>query len=408
MSFNGSGTYSRPSNSFSNPTTGQTISSTAADALFDDMETAIGGTIQKDGQCVMTGQFKAANGTVGAPSYTFGTDLDCGLYRIGADNIGVAVGGAVALNISGGSITTSVNFTPATNDGAALGSASLGFADAHLASGGVINWANGDVTITHATNLVTFSGASSGWLFNETIAPATNDGAALGTTARGFSDGFFASGAVLNFDNGDVTITHSANALAFAGGSAGYTFDATIAGSNITLTGYVDQGEIATPSNPAANVLRVFAKDVSGRTVRHVIDNSGREVPVGAPQLLGYAVGVDFNAVADTSIVLDVPYGEWRLSVVGIANTGATASLTTAQYGLFSAAGGGGTALVASGTAMSGLTSATVNANGSYMQTAAAVSARLNLTTVHFRITQAQGAAASGNVYIIGFYLPNT
>jgi hypothetical protein len=47
--------------------------------------------------------------------------------------------------------------------------------------------------------------------------PNASDGAALGSTALMWSDLFLASGAVLNFNNGNVTITHSAGNLALAG-----------------------------------------------------------------------------------------------------------------------------------------------------------------------------------------------
>lgn len=51
---------------------------------------------------------------------------------------------------------------PATNDGVALGTTALGFADLHLATGGVINWANGEVTITETdANTLTVAGATS-------------------------------------------------------------------------------------------------------------------------------------------------------------------------------------------------------------------------------------------------------
>lgn len=43
----------------------------------------------------------------------------------------------------------------AAADGAAVGSATYPFSDLFLASGGVINWANGDVSITHSTGVLT-------------------------------------------------------------------------------------------------------------------------------------------------------------------------------------------------------------------------------------------------------------
>lgn len=49
-----------------------------------------------------------------------------------------------------------------------------------------------------------------------TITPQANDGAALGSTSLMWSDGFFASGAVLNWNNGAVTITESSGSLTLA------------------------------------------------------------------------------------------------------------------------------------------------------------------------------------------------
>jgi len=64
--------------------------------------------------------------------------------------------------------------------------------------------------------------------FTGTPAPITNDGTALGTTAKQWSDLFLAEGGVINWDNGDLTITQTGNTLAFAGGTL-YTFAGTIA-----------------------------------------------------------------------------------------------------------------------------------------------------------------------------------
>jgi len=58
------------------------------------------------------------------------------------------------------SITTGI--TPSTNDGLALGSGTLSFADLFLASGGVINFANGVVTLTQASTTRLEIGGSTG------------------------------------------------------------------------------------------------------------------------------------------------------------------------------------------------------------------------------------------------------
>jgi hypothetical protein len=54
------------------------------------------------------------------------------------------------------------------------------------------------------------------------IYPATSDGSVLGHPSYHWSDLFLASGAVINFDNGDVTLTHAANNLAISGGNLQY------------------------------------------------------------------------------------------------------------------------------------------------------------------------------------------
>lgn len=67
------------------------------------------------------------------------------------------------------------------------------------------------------------------------LASADNSGA-LGASGTAFSDLFLASGAVINFNAGDVTLTHSANTLAIAGGAV--TIDSTldITGTHVQVT----------------------------------------------------------------------------------------------------------------------------------------------------------------------------
>lgn len=62
---------------------------------------------------------------------------------------------------------------------------------------------------------------------NTSLLLGTSDGGALGSTTKMWSDLFLASGGVINWDNGDLTLTHSSNTLTLAGGKmvigSGYT-----------------------------------------------------------------------------------------------------------------------------------------------------------------------------------------
>ena len=68
----------------------------------------------------------------------------------------------------------------------------------------------------NGTEVVRYNASQFGLL--QDMVPVTSDGAALGTTSLMWSDLFLASGAVVNFNNGDVSLTHSSNNLALDGG----------------------------------------------------------------------------------------------------------------------------------------------------------------------------------------------
>lgn len=70
--------------------------------------------------------------------------------------------------------------------------------------------------------------------------PAADDGLALGLSGTAFADLFLASGAVINFNAGDVTITHSSNALTIAGGVVEFSSTPTIGGVAISRVNSTD------------------------------------------------------------------------------------------------------------------------------------------------------------------------
>jgi len=76
-------------------------------------------------------------------------------------------------------------------------------------------------------------------LVENALSPVTNNGVAIGTSSLMWSDLFLADGGVLNFNSGDMTITHGSNILTVAGGTfatAALTTSTIVASAGITGT----------------------------------------------------------------------------------------------------------------------------------------------------------------------------
>lgn len=69
--------------------------------------------------------------------------------------------GGVTIQASAPLIDDAGNITPASNDASALGTSAIKWSDLFLASGGVINWNTGNVTLAHSAGLLTLTGALS-------------------------------------------------------------------------------------------------------------------------------------------------------------------------------------------------------------------------------------------------------
>lgn len=237
--------------------------------------------------------------------------------------------------------TVGTSLLPTSDDGAPLGDTTHNFSDLFLATGAVINYANSNVVITHssgiltmgtgdlrittagtnAASVVTVGGAqtlTSKVLTAATITtgltPTSSDGAALGTTALMFSDLFLASGGVINFNNGNVTITHSAGVLTLGGSGA-----ATLAlGTNsITMTGSIGA--------TGARVTKVWTADLE---VTNDITINGTAIATTYLAKAGGTLTGNITLGENTSIDLD-PAGSADGKYSGICITG-TAGTTLA------------------------------------------------------------------------------
>ena len=88
-----------------------------------------------------------------------------------------------AANVSG-LLTIQDDLVPAASDGSALGTIALQFSDLFLAEGGVINWDNGDMTMTQVSNVLTVAGGTVTATLTNSIGKAANSGLG-GTTYDG-------------------------------------------------------------------------------------------------------------------------------------------------------------------------------------------------------------------------------
>lgn len=389
MARNGSGTYSVV-NTF---TSGTTITSSSHNANWSDIGSEMTNSVAADGQTTMTGALKAANGTAGAPALTFGSDTDLGFYRIGANNIGLVVGTSTAAwNAS----TTAVNFDlpplPTSSDGAALGSATKMWSDLFLASGAVVNFNNGDVTVTHSANTLAFAGASSGYTHDAAILPSANDAAAVGASGTAWSDLFLASGAVINFNAGNYTLTHSAGALTASG-------TLTVSGAVTASNGFtVSSGSV---SFPAGSIAAAALATITN-TATPVATTSGTtagftSIPSTARVIIMTLTGVSTNGTSALLIQLgdsggyeNTGYlssvaaagGATGTSTAGfIINQASVAAATYHGYIMFVMANSSSNTLVSSYVISSSGTTNAFNGGGS-KSTSAALD-RIQLTTAN-------------------------
>lgn len=100
-------------NSFSS---GTTISSSAMNANFTDIATEITGSLPRDGQAAMTGQFQATAGSATSPGIAFSGDTNTGVFRKAADTLGFSAGGTEIASAT----STAFTITGLTATGAAL------------------------------------------------------------------------------------------------------------------------------------------------------------------------------------------------------------------------------------------------------------------------------------------------
>lgn len=212
--------------------------------------------------------------------------------------------------------------SPSTSDGAALGSTSLMWSDLFLASGGVINFNNGDVTITHSSNLLTLGGG----------------GLSVGADGAGFDVIFYGDTSGCDFfwdQNGD---TNGALSLGATGGSKGVDFTAYGATNGNYLKW--DQSANSLLLTGTSTVLNIAGTTASTSSTTGALICAGG-VGIAGPTYHGgtLTVGVNdtgydvkfFGATAGCYMLYDESEDTLSLVQTNAATTGVERTLTISQ-----------------------------------------------------------------------------
>lgn len=203
-----------------------------------------GGTVDGaviGGSSAAAGTFTLATAEGFAPTATTATGNR--MYLPAANTLGWAINGTGEMQL------TATALSPIADGGNSLGTTALGWQNLFGNTGFVFNIENGDWVATHTAGILTVgtgdlrvttagtnaasavtvggtqtltaktltSPAINTGTIGTSLVPTSNDGAPLGNTTNQFSDLFLAEGGVINWDNGDATLTQTGDVLAIAG-----------------------------------------------------------------------------------------------------------------------------------------------------------------------------------------------
>lgn len=186
---------------------------------------------------------------------------------------------AVSGSLSERYIWAPLTFAPASNDLTALGTGTLSWSDLFLAAGGVINWANGGITITEASDNLSFAGATTSYNFDKKPHVTVAD-AAQGLLISGASKGLRV------IPNAAATLIEGVDNT----GAASYQ-PVVIGGSDITfaINGTSEIGVNPTALFPKTDGGSALGATANRYTAVHLFPVTVASLPTGAAGSLAFA-----------------------------------------------------------------------------------------------------------------------
>jgi len=224
-----------------------------------------------------------------------------------------------------GTNVTADAYLASADDSGALGASGTAFADLFLASGAVINFNAANVTLTHSNNALTVGGGNftvgANTVTAGSILAVSNDSGALGASGTAWADLFLASGSVINWVAGDVTLTHAAGKLTWGGdGTVEIDFN------NHEMTNVdINSGAIDGTTVGAASITTGAFTTVDG-TVSGVVTTLDNTASAGLNGMLAakrggsvaYYIGFD---ASDNFALLNIAADAANLTVTDIGDT---------------------------------------------------------------------------------------
>lgn len=251
MPRNGSGSMS-----ILNTFVAQTVmSASAVNANMTDIGSEITGSLARDGQSAMTGQFQAIAGGTTAPGISFGLDTNTGFRRATEDEMRWVTGGV---------------------DRFWIDSVGKAFHQGDMAISGSVGLSAPIVLATTSASLLTLRRTENDTTARTVQELQSGSGAGAKADMQVIGDG----------NNAVATVRWRVNSAAiFEATGSLFTHSTDVAvGSNLRIDsdGFIDFTEIAEPTVPAANVARLFGLDVSGTTLLAFKDSAALVTQIGA------------------------------------------------------------------------------------------------------------------------------
>jgi hypothetical protein len=288
----------------------------------------------------------------------------------------------IALNISAGGIafggTNVLDYPDGGTDTTSIAVGKSALAAQNATSLG--NTALGDLALTTNTN-----GSANTAIGYE----------ALNATLTGWNN------TVLGYMAGNALVTGTDNTL------LGYQAGQLVTGASNIVVG--EGGNITTGSSNIAvgNSLTFTSATLNsqldiGDVIVGTTASPAQVLAVGQKSLIGVKKSANFNATTDTSIPIKT-IGSDRYIITDIMVSNCSTSLSTARGGVYTGAGKTGTALALTTQTMEGCNGASGLQQLSLQNVTRAT---YNIATLYLSLTTAQGAAATGDIYVFGVPLP--